>query len=183
MVERNEGDLSPREALVERWRNAPYEILRYPAGKITDPQGNVLYEYQEGERLMILGQEVMDSCQWPWAKTTVDDAFAVLKRPFPLDDKKNARVLERGFGMGLIASRIIQHLESIGGEYTCIELNEQIAQYADTTWRDEQDQRARDRVLSIMGGEHLKVPYIPINIIRGDAFEETEKLLAASKKI
>lgn len=131
---------------------------------------------------MMLGQEVMDSCQWPWAESTVDDAFAVLLRPFPLASKTNVQILERGFGMGLVASRIMQKLGIVGGEYTCIELNEQIAQYADTTWRNEQDQRTRDRTLSIMGGDNLDVPYIPINIVRGDAFEETVRLAEAGKK-
>ncbi len=178
-----EGNVaSNRSILVEQWRNAPYEVLHYPAGKITDSQGNVLYEYQEGRRLMMLGQEVMDSCQWPWTESTVDDAFTVLRRPFPLASKTNVQILERGFGMGLVASRIMQRLGIVGGEYTCIELNEQIAQYADTIWRDEQNRITRDRTLSIMGGDNLNVPYIPINIVRGDAFEETEKLVAAGRK-
>lgn len=36
--------VSDRSRLVEQWRNAPYEIIHYPAGKITDSQGNVIKE-------------------------------------------------------------------------------------------------------------------------------------------
>ncbi|MEX2007439.1 MAG: class I SAM-dependent methyltransferase [Candidatus Levyibacteriota bacterium] len=174
---------SDRQALVEQWRNAPFSVVDYSSGKI---EGNSPYEYRAGARLMMLGQEVMDLCQWSWTDATADKAFQTLNegysRPLGLETKRNVRVLERGFGMGLIASRIIDHLMIVGGNYTCIELNDQIAEYADTRWREVQNESARQIALMPMGGDESDAKYIPINIIRGDAFEETAKLAEKGEK-
>ncbi len=186
MTERDRGDLSLREALVERWKKAPNKVHKYPAGKITDSNGEVLYEYSQGGRLLMLGQEVMDSCQRPWTNATVDNAFSALDlnhgRYGHRETKHDAQVLERGFGMGIIASRIMDHLTIRRGSYTCIELNEQIARYADKTWRNKQNQIARYLATSTQGGTVRNAKYLPMTIIRGDAFEETAKLAQEEKK-
>lgn len=174
----------PRAELVAEWRKAPEELLKYPAGSVTDPQGNILYTYSRGTRLIILDQEVMDTCQLPWARATVNRAFAAL------GGKEDVKVLERGFGMGLVATAVIlDHLSIRGGEYTCIELNEEDANYADTTWRKEQNEelqrRVKARVRSIRGriGQTTEEPTVIINdVLRGDAFEETAKLAATGVK-
>lgn len=166
---------SHSEALIEEWRNAPERIHEYGPESILDSEGNVIYEYSKGTRLLILGQEVMDSCQTPWAETTVDKAFEAL------GNKRDVSVLERGFGMGIVATRIIQHLEVRSGRYTGIELNEQVAAFADTTWRRKQSSMARTRATSVLGGTY-NGPHVEINIIKGDAYEETRKLAEAGQK-
>lgn len=190
MTEKNEGmnreNLSPREIAVKRWRNALMTVYKYPDGKVIDPKGNI-YEYLEGARLGIGDQlEVMDSCQRPWTNATVDNAFFALdlnhsRNAYP-ETKYDVQVLERGFGMGMIASRIMDHLTTRRGSYTCIELNEQIARYADKTWRNKQDQIARHKATSIRGGRARDAEYLPITITRGDAFEQTARLAREEKK-
>ena len=180
-------NLSPREALVERWKNAPNKIRKYPAGKITGSSGETLYEYSQGARLLILGEEVMDTCQKPWANRTVDNAFYALDLKYSRNatsstTKYDVHVLERGFGMGIIAARIMLHLTSRRGSYTCIELNEETARYTDKTWRNRQNQIARLLAKSMPGGTARDAKYIPMTVIRGDAFEETAKLAQEEKK-
>lgn len=167
---------SERQRAVEEWRDARYDgVLTYPGGTVIDAQGKVLYVYDPGARLIILGQEVMDSCQRPWARETVNRAFDALR-----DNRRDAQlekveVLERGFGMGIVASQIMRNLRrSGGGNYTCIELNEQVADYADTEWRRRQLTAARSEATAELGGKHRD--QIGIEITRGEAFEETARL-------
>lgn len=164
-----------REALIERWKNAPEELKKYPAKPFTDSEGNVLYEYPKGTRLLILGEEVMDSCQTPWAEATVRHAFQAL------GNKRNVNVLERGFGLGIVATNIIDHLEDIGGTYTCIELNEEVARYADTIWQSRLDASAHAKAISVRGGTYTGLK-VPINIIHGDAYEKTKRLAEVGKQ-
>ena len=195
MTEKNRGvnpnitllkeNLSPREALAERWQNARPLLYRYPAGRVTDSKGNVIRQSQ-GVRLLILNQEVMDNCQRPWTNATVDNAFSALdlSRNRSSNPKKtyDVQVLERGFGLGMIASRIMIYLNQRSGSYTCIELNEKIARYVDTTFRNNQDKIAQLKATSIQGGIAKDAKYIPMTVIRGDAFEETAKLAEAGEK-
>ena len=185
-TERVGGNLSSREALAERWKNAPFEVYKYPAGKITDSKGKILYEYSEGARLLMLGEEVMDNCQRPWTKAAVDNAFSTLdpnyKRYGNPETRYDIQVLERGFGMGIIASRIMDYLTIRHGSYTCIELNEQIARYADKTWRKKQNQIARYLATSMQGGTARDAKYLPMIIIRGDAFGKTARLASEGRK-
>lgn len=173
----NEGgkELIPRETLVEEWRNASQRLYRYPRGEFRDPQGEILYTYPEGARLLILGQEVMDDCQTTWANATVDKAFE------SLGGKKDVDVLERGFGMGLVATRTFQHLEIRGGTYTVIELNKQVAEYARTNWLNKQNRISKTRATSPLGGKDTGTN-ISFKLIEGDAYEETQKLAEAEDR-
>lgn len=177
------NELRPRAELIEEWRTAPERLRGYPAGVYKTSDGSVLYNYTQGTRLWILDQEVMDTCQLPWAHSTADRAFATL------GDKENVRVLERGFGMGLVATRVVvDHLGVRGGEYTCIELNEEDANYADNNWRrkqiEELQRRSRARTSSVRGLKQGEVvDNVIINdVIRGDSFEETAKLAEQGRK-
>lgn len=170
--------IDPRKERIEWWRKAPEKIVRYPGGDFQDDQGNYLYTYERGSRL-IMGEDeeaiqVMDSCQTPWAHATVDRAFeelGVKDRPIS--------VLERGFGMGIIASRIIRNLALPGGTYTVIELNRQDADYARRTWRPNQ-LRGLTTARDIRGGRSNHD--VNINIIEGEAYEETAKLAEEGRK-
>lgn len=163
---------TPRDVLIEQWRNAPEKLVKYRAGEVRDSEGNVLYEYSKGARLVILGEEVMDSCQEPWARATVDQAFQTM------GSKKNLDVMERGFGMGRIASAIVENLIPRGGTYTVIELNKQVAEYA-REWKKNYKES-----IANMGSPMAPNPgpQISMSIIEGDAVEETKKLAAIGKK-
>ena len=166
-----------RVALIEAWRNADEGVDRYTANKFTDETtGEVLYEYPAGARLWIGNQkEVMDSCQKPWAIETVRRAFEAL------DPKKNVRVLERGFGMGIIAGEIIDHLRHLGGSYTVIELNKKVAHYAKNDWLKKQKVIAKARATSEMGGEYSG-SNVSFKVIEGEAIEETKKIKESGEK-
>ncbi len=164
-----------REVLVEEWRNAPEKLVKYKAGVVKDSEGNVLYEYSKGTRLVILDKEVMDSCQIPWARATVDKAFELLERK---EKKKNVNVLERGFGMGIVASAIVENLIPRGGTYTVIELNRQVAEYV-REWKNNYKE-----LIANMGSPMTPnpSPQISMAIVEGDAVKETEKLAASGRK-
>lgn len=170
----------PRKEPIKWWKNAPEKVIPYAGGDFQDRQGNYLYTYDPGSRLLMGDEtkeevvEVMDSCQTPWAHATVDGAFKELgNRDRPIN------VLERGFGMGIIASRIIHNLARYsGGTYTVIELNAQDAEYA-RRWKSNQ-LHALTRASTIRGVRPNH--NIEINIIEGEAYEETAKLAEAGAK-
>lgn len=173
MLENSTKELSRKE-LVERWKNAPEKLVKYGPGEVKDSEGNVLYQYSKGTRLIILGEEVMDSCQEPWARATVDKAFEVVVSK----KNKNLNVLERGFGMGRVASAIVENLIPRGGTYTVIELNKQVAEYA-REWK-----KNYKELIANMGSPMTPNPgpQISISILEGDAVEVTEKLAASGKE-
>jgi len=168
--------LDQRKERIEWWKNAPERVEKYGGDDFKDHEGNILYSYDRGSRLLMgEGQdeiEVMDSCQTPWAHATADAVFKELgNRDRPI------RVLERGFGMGIIASRIIQNLarEDNGGTYTVIELNAQDAEYA-RRWKTNQ-LHALTRAGSLRG---IRPTHnIDINVLEGEAYEKTAKLAEA----
>lgn len=165
----------PRKERIEWWRKASESPEKYLAGEAIDKDGNP-YEYPAGTRLIIgKGKEayqVMDSCETPWAFATVDMAFKELG-----SKSGEINVLERGFGMGITARRVIHNLMTHGGSYTIIELNEKNAAYA-REWK-----RSQEYSLTRMthGMQDTK-PNISIDIIDGEAYQETAKLLEAERK-
>jgi SAM-dependent methyltransferase len=170
---RKEGPSSvdkKRKELVISWANAPEEVQDYEAGEITE-KGND-YNYPKGHRLIIGGEQVMDSCETPWAFETVNKAF----NEFP-QDSGPLSVLERGFGMGITARRVIQRLITLGGEYKVIELNKGNANYA-REWIKKQKIALTNLASSLPGTK----PDIDISIIEGDAYEETAKLAEKGEK-
>lgn len=175
--EGNENDSSIHSAArIEEWRNIPQRILDYEAGPFP-PEGNTLYEYSRGTRLL-MGEEgnekeVMDSCQTPWANATVDRAFEAL------GNKKDVNILERGFGMGIVAEKIIHSLVSRSGTYTVIELNKQVADYAKGKWKKKNERSFANMVSEMTPNPG---PQVSINIIEGDAYEETRKLAEEGRK-
>ena len=123
----------------------------------------------------------MDSCQKPWVIETVDRAFTALDDKGP--SKQNVEVLERGFGLGQVASEIMDKLRPRGGTYTVIELNKKNANYAQTTWTNKQNVIDKARVTSARGVRYDKDnPNVYINIIQGDAIEKTKELALAGSK-
>lgn len=182
ITEADRGELHTREELIERWKNARYDdVIRYPSGTSVDANG-LPFAYQSGARLIILGEEVMDDCQTPWATATVDRAFDALRVSRRNQEIKDVRVLERGFGMGLVATRVMQHLRITGGNYTAIELNEQVANHADGEWTRRQRRMETTAARSPIGAEDNVANRVGINILRGEAFYKTRELAAQGKK-
>lgn len=174
----NGKEIPTREELVKRWRNAPEGVYKYPAGAIKDGAGNVIRTWSAGARLWIGDQqEVMDSCQRPWVIETVKKAFETL------GPKQNVSVLERGFGMGLVAGEIMDHLRRLpqGGYYTVIELNRQVAGHARNIWLPKQIRIDKNKATSEIGGSY-NGPNISVEIIEGDAVQETERLAELKRK-
>ena len=168
----------PRKEVVLWWKNAPEHVVDYEGGAAVDKDG-ITYWYEPGTRLLIgdieKGEaiEVMDSCETPWAFATVNRAFEELG-----SKSGQVNVLERGFGMGITARRVIQNLVPRGGSYTVIELNRQNAAYAKNKWRPNQI----SALASMASGMPSTKPNITIEIIEGEAYEETAKLLEAGRK-
>ncbi len=166
---KGKDELSER-FLIEQWRKAPADIEPYGAGKVDLPNG-VSYEYREGKRLTILGKQVMDTCEYPWASETVNFAFDQLTHP---NSSQPVRVLEMGFGLGITANRVIEQLKGRGlkGEYKVVELNHQVYLSA-LAWkkRKEDEFEEDDR---IQPGSR---PNIQIEVIEGEANQEARRLL------
>ena len=167
----------PRKERIEWWRSASEGIMEYEGNNATDKDGNT-YWYGPGLRLLIgdpeKGEaiEVVDSCETPWAVATVDRAFEELRLK-----SGELRVLERGFGMGIIARKVIQNLIPRGGSYTVIELNRKNAEYA-MSWRGKE----KIGLTNIAVGMPATKPNIAIEIIEGEAYEETAKLAESGRK-
>lgn len=167
-----------RKKLVLKWRDASEEVIDYNEGEVKDKNGNLLYRYDKGHRLLIGEKQVMDSCEKPWAFATVDRAFREFQQnPNTSKPLKPLRVLERGFGMGITARRVIHNLITRGGEYVVIELNRKNAEFA-RKWKKDQTsglvRMSRDL-------ENTK-PEISITILEGDAYEVTAELAEKGEK-
>ena len=168
----------PRKERIEWWRSAPEKVIDYESGFAKDKDGSS-YWYAPGSTLLIGDPEkeeaiqVMDSCETPWAFATVNRAFEELGSKSGQVD-----VLERGFGMGITARRVIQNLVPRGGSYTGIELNIKNAAYAKREWRTKQI----SALANMASGMPDTKPNITIEIIEGEAYEETEKLAAEGQK-
>lgn len=173
-----ESLFDPRKEHIDWWRNAPEKPEEYEGDVAKDKDGNP-YWYESGTRLLIGDPEkgeaiqVMDSCETPWAFATVNRAFEELgSKSGPVD------VLERGFGMGITARRVIQNLVPRGGSYTVIELNMQNATYAKREWRPKQISALANMASGMPGTK----PDIAIEIIEGEAYEQTARLEAEGRK-
>jgi len=170
-----------KEQRIKWWRTAPEKVITYRSGIVKDNDGNFLYRYEGGSRLLIGDEtkgeaiQVMDKCEIPWAEATVNRAFEELGSKSGQVD-----VLERGFGMGLTAKRVIENLVPRGGSYTVIELNEGDADHARRVWKPTQERSLR----GIGRGRGMRSTQlnIAIEIVEGEAYEETRKLAEAGKK-
>lgn len=136
------------DKLLERWRKLPRTIIEYPSGVY--PDGT---KYELGRRLIINGEQVMNTFEEPWCMATVETMF---------EDKRGPLiVVERGYGLGIMADYILQKMLSHGGEYHIIELNQEVFKDA-RNWANAQ-QRSIDR---------MQLPFpLKISVHLGDADE------------
>lgn len=163
------GELLPPNP-VEAWKNAAAEIVDYPAERVILPD-ETSYIAIPGRRLLINNVPVMDTCEGPWADKTVELAFGVDKIRF-LNPTYKLKVLERGAGLNISGTRIINKLMSRrSGEYHVIELNEKVADMAE-------DWKAKMDTMIAEFQRTTGVRYdIKINVHRGEAKEVTRRLV------
>lgn len=169
----------PREVLVEQWSKAPAQIETYRSG--THRVGK--YNYPSGKRLTIEGEQVMDTCERPWAVKTVEEVFKQLKenRPeaFELPDRKTInrdlalKIAVFGYGLGLDSQLIVDELAKVGeGTLTIVELNHEVAEVA-RSWRDKTLKNLSARSIIDFGSPKSK---IQINIFEGDSSKVIKQL-------
>jgi hypothetical protein len=155
-----------QQALLEKWGNAPISIVRYgPRLNTTGDCGDII---PGGMRLIIDGQQVMDTCETPWCTETVRLAFDGLT-----NGNRPVNVLERGYGLGVSSRRIVQYLIPHNrARFDIIELNKEVVENA-RRWREQQ----LSIVNQIGGGIQDTTPNIGIRIHEGDAAEVTRRLI------
>lgn len=165
----------PSQALIEKWRKAPIEVVEYPKG-IAKLQDGTSYEYREGRRLLItvngVKHQVMDTCEYPWAAATVNKAFDEMKT---LEEHPTIHVVEFGFGLGITANRVLEQLEGRGlkGKYTGVELNEEVFKKLALPWKKRKLAEFERKDKAQPGSR----PNIEIELIHGEAGEVTGRLL------
>lgn len=164
---------SPLLDPVERWRLAPAEEVEYSGGRVYYDE--TYYVHPPGSRLMVGGKQVMDTCEGPWGQATVEAARDTHELR-GLKPGYKVKVLERGFGLGITGSAVIDTFKNRGVEYHVIELNEKVADMADK-WREQELERVEAR----RGTKGLKYN-VSINIWRGEAREVTRRLVEDERR-
>lgn len=159
-----------RLRLTKEWRDAPRIITHHPP--VLDKDGNLLFP--KARELTILGHQVMRDCEAPWARDTVEHAFEGMR----FDRQNPPRILERGWGLGITSSFILQKLIGIGkGTYDIIELNRQVAGDAKKWARS-----AIEDIRKMTGQIPAAEPEIEIVVHEGDAYEITRQLAIQSRQ-
>jgi hypothetical protein len=166
-----ESLLTPREL---EWKQAYADVQDTPGGTARYANGQP-YDFDPGISLNILGEPVMHTCETPWSVATVRNAFAAYNNLHPTrHNRERKRVLERGFGLGITGRSIVLGLGAEGGgQYDVIELNDQVANYAENRWAP----KAQAGFQSIGDEQPATIPEIDINVIRGEAAKETRRLV------
>lgn len=170
-----EGPKPTENGAIEEWRNAEATIVDYNGGMVR-PENGASYRYDGGRRLVIKDEQVMDTCEGPWGQAVVDAAFddPSIDR---LDRTKTLKVLERGAGLNIAGTRIIDRLIGRGsGEYHVVELNDDVADLAEA-WKADMEANIRDKE------RRQGIRYnIKIFIHRGDARVVARQLAEKGEK-
>lgn len=162
--------------VIKEWTNTPISIQEYPQGRYGAIGSRQSYEYPAGRRLLIGDAQVMDTCEAPWAAATVDSAFNSpgIRR---LRTDYKIRVLERGAGLNIAGSRVIQNMIGRGsGEYHVIELNSEVAKMS-MRWQE----REMEMLRQYQQQQGLDLD-IKIFVHQGDAREVARDLVNQRKK-
>ena len=118
----------------------------------------------------------MDTCEAPWAFSTVSTAFRQIniREGYPY---RKLRVMERGAGLNIMGTSIMNALFARGsGEYHIVELNRGIIRET-KKWIDEMNETIEDNKFRY--GTKCD---IQIFLHEGDAREVTKKLIINDKK-
>lgn len=139
-----------RSSLIETWKNLQRRKATYSSGVYEDGTpfgpGERLIVIREGTeivegrpRRIRVPEQVMDDFERPWCDVTVSKMFEGKDGPLT--------VLERGFGLGLMAERINWQMRSRGGKHIVVELNREIYEDA-LKWAERMRREMPDRRLS-----------------------------------
>lgn len=168
--------LRREQVIINEWANAPIEIVEYPSGRYGEVGSRSSYEYDAGRRLLVGLHQVMDTSEAPWATATVHGAFNSpgIRR---LRYDKKISVLERGAGLNIAGSRVVQSMVGRGsGEYHVIELNRTVAKMTHA-WRD----RELERLAQFQREQGIRLD-IDIVVHEGDSRVIARDLAAQRKK-
>lgn len=173
-----EPQRTERDILTEQWRRAEAKFTwGYDGGSYRNNDGRVLYFYPRGDRLEIIFQgrreQVMDSCEIPWCIATVNELTKDLH-----ELSRKPKFLVRGFGLGIDSTLLVKRMSGLGGgEIDIIELNDQVADYAQD-WKSKQE-----RALILQSRQLLRPkPDVTIRVYRGDAGEVTAQFVGEKRK-
>lgn len=171
-----------RVSKVEAWKKEQIHLIDYPGGITPDGRN-----YSAGRRLIIAGEQVMDTCETPWCKSAVEDVFKGIKLEPDLRDSSRSpnsfkpplKVLERGHGLGISGRFIIQRLISLGypSTYTVVELNHMVANAA-RNWKESLEHGLKALAYGLVD----TLPQIETRIIEKDALAATEDFIKNGDK-
>lgn len=133
------------EERVAEWVFAPAKLKRYSGGITPKPDGTPDYHYKPGKRLMVRGEQVIDTCEAPWAQKTIDLTFKYAEGYNHELEGMPINVLEFGFGLGMTGNYVVSklHGRGPGGEYRVVELNYDVYQNA-VKWKRNRDEKLKD---------------------------------------
>lgn len=152
--------------IVDLWKNAEPEWIDYKGGWVK-PHDSKGYKFRAGKRLVINGEQVMDTCEAPWAYELVDRVFEMMRHR-----RGKLKVLERGAGLNISGTRVIHEMiKRGGGEYYVIELNRGVYERT-LQWR----KRHLAYLKEIRQNQGIKIP-LKIEVLLGEAREISRKLI------
>lgn len=168
---------SSRDERVRQWAEAQATFVRYDAGVLFDGS-----RYDAGTRLLVenngIVEQVMDTCERPWCRGTVDAIFDKFPRRRRAGDDGVTRVLERGFGLGIMADYLFQKFLGLRDvDYHVIELNRTVAAEA-RAWKESRDEIVR----KLEGGFGMGRLGIKLTVHEGDSLAVTRNFLDAGDR-
>lgn len=165
--------LEIKDPKLKEWSNSPYDVLSYKGGT-HKYNGGSTYQYPEGKTLRINDEPVMDTCERPWCEKTIRGMYDGIKgaRTDMRTEYESPRILELGYGLGITSLEILRGLDGgqvtpgpRGGEYTVVELNKSISEFAQKT--------VSDRIKRLHGLDHTDKK-IQATVIHGNAYDALE---------
>ncbi|HZJ18331.1 MAG TPA: hypothetical protein VFD45_01780 [Patescibacteria group bacterium] len=164
------------DPVVKEWSGAPIILSPYPGGRVVNEVQT--YTYKPGVRMYIEGEEVIDSCQYPYWVKAVRAGIEKVQ----LKTGENLKVTEAGLGLFMCANRIIIeglaefHKTGRKIHYRGIELSEDVYERA-LAWK-----KNWLEAFSLQSNEGLDPePNIEISLYQGEATEVAEDLSAKGK--
>lgn len=160
-----------KDPLVKAWSESPVTIVKYSGG--TFDNGDQIYSYKPGLRMIIEGKEVIDSSQYPYWVRAVRAGMEKVQ----LKRGEILKVTEAGLGLLMCANRIMNEAladfirEGKRAHYRGIELNKGVYDKA-LEWKEGWIDSFRKQS---NGGLDVE-PGIKITLYQGEAAEVAEDL-------
>ncbi|MCL4354172.1 hypothetical protein M1349_01735 [Patescibacteria group bacterium] len=165
------------DPIVREWSKAPVILEPYKGGTVLN--GDQVYTYKPGVRLLIEGKEVIDSCQYPYWIRAVRAGLEKVQ----LKTGETLKVTEAGLGEYMCANRIL--IESLAEfhksgrrtHYRGIDLSEEVYKRG-VEWKENW---LKSFELQSNYGLDLE-PSVRISLYMGEASEVAEDLAAKGKR-